>query len=494
MKLCDLISDVPIENSMGNLDVNISSLTNDSRHVKEGALFICIRGLVADGHRFLSEAVNRRAAAVLVEKGAEHNVPDGFPLVEVENTRQIQGLIAARFYDYPAKKLKIIGVTGTNGKTTTTYLIRSILKSAGLKTALLGTVHYQIGEEELPAPYTTPDALELQELLFNMNQKKISHLVMEVSSHALALDRVSSCQADVGIFTNLTRDHLDFHKDMEYYFQAKKKLFTGLGKDGVAILNHDDITYERLKQEINGKILSYGFYPKADIVCQDLELLPEGLELSIKTPAGSCQIRSRLLGRFNAYNIMAAVSCAIGLGFDLELIARGVENTSAVPGRMEQVEGAENFTVVVDYAHTDDAMKNILSTCREFCTGKLIVVFGCGGDRDRGKRRRMGEVAGKLSDYTILTSDNPRTEDPLSIINEIEKGVKTSGKNYEVIPERKQAIEKAIGSAGKGDVVVLAGKGHEDYQILGQKRIPFDDRLVAADFLKKTRKEINLHL
>jgi UDP-N-acetylmuramoyl-L-alanyl-D-glutamate--2,6-diaminopimelate ligase len=281
---------------------------------------------------------------------------------------------------------------------------------------------------------------------------------------------------------------------MEYYFQAKKKLFTGLDKEALAILNRDDITYERLKKEIKGKILSYGFYPKADIVCQNLELLPEGLKLSIKTPAGECQIRSRLLGRFNAYNIMAAVSCAIGLGFDLELITKGVENTSAVPGRMEQVEGAEDFTVVVDYAHTDDAMKNILSTCREFCTGKLIVVFGCGGDRDRGKRRRMGEVAGKLSDYTILTSDNPRTEDPLSIINEIEKGVKTTGKDYEVIPERRQAIEKAIGFAGKGDVVVLAGKGHEDYQILGQKRIPFDDRLVAADFLKKTGKAINLHI
>ncbi len=493
MKLRDLLAGIRIENPDVDLDVDISSIASDSRQVRDGSLFISIRGLVADGHRYLSEAIKRGAVAALVEKKVECDAPGGFPLVEVANTRNIQGEIAARFYGNPADSLKIIAVTGTNGKTTTTYLIRSILKVAGLKTALVGTVRYYIDDEELPAMYTTPDALELQQLLAEMSKKGVSHLVMEVSSHALELDRLSGCKPDVGIFTNLTRDHLDFHKDMEFYFEAKKKLFTGLDRDALAILNWDDLTYNRLKDGIICPVLSYGFSDQADIVCQGLELHPEGLRLTIRTPAGECKIQSRFLGRFNAYNILAAVSCAHGMGIDPELIAHGIEEAPAVPGRMEQVEGSEGFTVVVDYAHTDDALMNILSTCREFCSGRLTILFGCGGDRDRGKRSRMGEVAGKLSDYTILTSDNPRTEDPLLILEEIETGIKTTGGDYQVIPDRKEAIQQAIHSAHPGDVVILAGKGHEDYQIIGERRIPFDDRLIAAEAIKKIERGVNLH-
>jgi UDP-N-acetylmuramoyl-L-alanyl-D-glutamate--2,6-diaminopimelate ligase len=396
------------------------------------------------------------------------------------------GVLAGRFYGQPSQHLKLIGVTGTNGKTTTTYVCKAILESDGKPTGLIGTVAYVIGSEQVSASHTTPGALELQSLLKRMVQAGLQAAVMEVSSHALALDRAAGCRFDAAVFTNLTQDHLDFHNNMEDYFQAKLRLFTGLAPAGRAIINLDDQYGERVRAATVAPAWTYAIDRPADIRAEGVRISLEGVQFTVRTPFGSTVIRSALVGRHNVYNILGAIGVGLHQGVPLATIAAGVSSLANVPGRFERVRTDQSFTVVVDYAHTDDALYRLLTTAQTVKTGRIITVFGCGGDRDRGKRPKMGRVAALYSDITVVTSDNPRTEEPMAIIREVEPGVqaglKEKGSGRVLIePDRRKAIKIAVNEARPGDLILIAGKGHEDYQIIGTTKHPFDDRVVARE-------------
>ncbi len=471
----------------------VSSLVQDSRAAGPGSLFVAVRGFHSDGHRFVSQALARGAVAVVAEQGVLLDAPADALVIRVSDSRKALARLAAAFYQYPSRKLAMVGITGTNGKTTTSYLIRSVLMAAGRMTGLIGTIDYRIGDRVYPAPNTTPESLDIQRLLAEMAAAGASHCVMEVSSHALALGRTDGCEFRAAAFTNLTQDHLDYHGTMEEYFRAKLLLFSGLAPDAVAVVNSDDARAAEIIRSTKARVITFGLSPQADVrPLGEASHGIEGLAFRAATPAGPVSIESPLVGKHNIANILAAVGLGVALGIPVETIAAGVTAMRAVPGRMEKVDGEQPFGVVVDYAHSEDALVRLLEAVREITQKRVITVFGCGGDRDRTKRPRMGAAALAGSDIVIVTSDNPRTEDPLAIIGEIETGIRETGfrapgigdvrhapagkKPYLVIPDRAEAIRTAVAAAGPGDVVVLAGKGHEDYQIIGEQKHHFDDR------------------
>lgn len=483
---------------VGKADTEISGIASDSREVEKGTLFVALSGQTRDGHEFVLDAMSRGAAGVVVNRPVKQ--VGSVAVVLVSDTREVLGPLSAAFYDYPSSRLRMVGVTGTNGKTTTTYLIRQILKAEGRRVGLLGTISYDLDQERLSAPYTTPDAPLLQKLLGQMIEQEIQDVVMEVSSHALELDRVKDCEFDCAVFTNLSQDHLDFHGSMENYFSTKEKLFRGLSSNELkfglkrAIINHEDPWGRKLLDRSYSSRWSYGFSSRADIWGDAVQADREGIQMEVHTPLGVFPVQSPLLGNYNASNILAAIGVGLHYGVSIPVIQEGISSMLGVPGRFERVEAGQSYVVIVDYAHTESALKLLLEAVRSMTLGRVLVVFGCGGDRDTGKRIPMGRVAGRLGDSIIITSDNPRSEDPISIIQEIERGVQEgvlSGghtKDYALVPDRQQAIERAIRDAGAGDTVVIAGKGHEDYQLIGGKKIPFDDRTIALSAIPKRKK------
>jgi UDP-N-acetylmuramoyl-L-alanyl-D-glutamate--2,6-diaminopimelate ligase len=463
--------------------VEITAVTHDSRRAGVGSLFVAIRGLATDGNRFVEAALKKGAAAVASE---EAPLP-GVPWIRVRDAREALAVLSATVFGDPARSLELVGVTGTNGKTTTTYLIDAVLRAAGEKPGLVGTVEYRIGDRLLEATRTTPESSDLQALFRQMADAGCRRVVMEVSSHSLALKRVHGCPFKVAVFTNLTRDHLDFHGDMESYFATKRILFdTLLREDGHAVVNRDDDHAEELVRVSRGRVWTYSLHGPADVAGEEITLSLEGTRIRATTPVGPLEIATPLLGRFNVQNVLAALTAGLALGLPEDVLRRGLGSLRGVPGRLERVQAGQDFTVLVDYAHTDDALKNVLETVRELRPRRLITVFGCGGDRDRTKRPLMGAVAARLSDVVVLTSDNPRREPPEAILEEIRRGVPQSraGDTY-VIPDRREAIAKALEMGREGVVVVIAGKGHETYQVLRDRTVPFDDRQVARDILHR---------
>ena len=497
MTFAELVEPLQASERQGNLDVAVTALTDDSRAVKPGSVFVAVRGERVDGHAFVGKAVEAGAAALVLQKGLNVTAAPSIPVVRVDDSRRVLGVLAGRFYREPASRLCMVGVTGTNGKTTVTYLCKGVLETAGRRVGLIGTVAYQIGDERLPAAHTTPGAVELQALLARMVDAGMNAAVMEVSSHALAMDRTTGCEFDVAIFTNLTQDHLDFHRDMDGYFQAKLRLFADLDPAGRklrpkrAIVNIDDARGARVCGASRVPVWTYAIQKPADIRAEDVRLALSGTRFTAATPHGRFPVESRLVGEHNVYNILAAIGVGLHEGLSPEIIQRGIASVVNVPGRFERVEAGQDFTVVVDYAHTDDALLRLLTAAQALKTGRVITVFGCGGDRDRGKRPKMGRVAARLSDVVFLTSDNPRSEDPAAILREIEIGVREALADrrirYEVIADRRAAIEAAVREAKSGDTVLIAGKGHEDYQIVGDTRLHFDDREVARAALATRR-------
>ncbi|MDX2153803.1 MAG: UDP-N-acetylmuramoyl-L-alanyl-D-glutamate--2,6-diaminopimelate ligase [Bryobacteraceae bacterium] len=470
----------PLPESLRN--VPVEGLEYDSRRIRPGYLFFAFPGAKVDGRAFGAKAVENGAIAVISELPA----PEGFggPWLTVEHGRAVLAIAARRFYNLPDRRLKLVGITGTNGKTTTSYLIDSILRAAGGITGLIGTIEYQLAGDRRPAVNTTPETLDLLRLFAELEDRGGTHVTMEVSSHALALRRVYGLEFHTAIFSNLTRDHLDFHQTMASYFAAKHLLFEGAGARPPlwSVVNYDDEYGRRIRPGDGSQVLSYGI--DAGVVRpQGLHSGFDGLRFRLVHPGGSFDVASPLVGRINVYNILAA--CAAGLTFGLsgEVIARGIAECRAVPGRFERVEQGQPFLVVVDYAHTDDALRNVLAVARALNPRRLITLFGCGGDRDRAKRPLMGQAAAEGSDYAILTSDNPRSEDPLAIINDALVGLRRADTPHAVEPDRAKAIRLAIEEAGTGDIVILAGKGHETYQEVAGVKHPFDDREVARRVL-----------
>ena len=482
---------VKILDHHGNLDVSVNAITDDSRAVSTRSLFVAVKGEQVDGHDFIPAAVRAGMVALV----SQHPVCEAsFPSVRVEDSRKALGLLGSRFYGDPSSHIRMIGVTGTNGKTTTTYICKALLEALGHSVGLIGTVAYQIGAKTIPATHTTPGALELQQLLATMVTGGCATAVMEVSSHALAQDRTSGCEYDVAVFSNLTQDHLDFHKTMEEYFQAKLRLFTGLAggrkTNKRAIINIDDPYGNRIGECCSAPVWTYALKAKADLRAEAVRLSLQGTTFTAATPVGSFPIETHLVGEHNIYNLLAAIGVALHEGATPDHIRQAVAKVVNVPGRFERVVAGQPFTVAVDYAHTEDALVRLLAAAQALKTGRIITVFGCGGDRDRGKRPKMGEAAVRYSDVVILTSDNPRTEDPLSILEQVEVGVIEALRQrphvqYRKVPDRREAIEEAVRQAQSADMVLIAGKGHEDYQIIGTKKIHFDDREVARDAIKR---------
>jgi UDP-N-acetylmuramoyl-L-alanyl-D-glutamate--2,6-diaminopimelate ligase len=469
----------------------VSAIIYDSRRATAGSIFVALRGLKADGVQFVTQASERGAAAVVAEVGRAEGIAT--PWLVVSDARLALALLADRFYDHPSRELDVVGVTGTNGKTTTAYLLASMLDQAGMKAGLLGTVTYRIGAEEREAARTTPEAPDVQQLLREMIPRGCRAAVMEVSSHALALKRVDGMRFAAGIFTNLTRDHLDFHEDMETYFVAKRRLFELLPDDSPGVINIDDPRGASLI-EVCRRPVTFAISKQADVTPEALEITLRGLTFDVRTPRGAVRVQSTLVGRPNVYNILAASATAMALGLPLDAIAEGVHSLPGVPGRFEVVSAPdEDVTVVVDYAHTDDALRNLLETARPLAPKRLVTVFGCGGDRDRTKRPLMGMVAERLSDVVVITSDNPRSEDPQRIIDEIKRGVpaasQSTGRTPDIrtVVDRRDAIEEAIELSEPGDLVLIAGKGHEKYQQIGDRVLPFDDGKVARAALARRR-------
>ncbi|MDN5346809.1 MAG: UDP-N-acetylmuramoyl-L-alanyl-D-glutamate--2,6-diaminopimelate ligase [Clostridia bacterium] len=489
LKFSALTTGLPVIERGGNQDIDISGIHYDSRAIQPGYVFVAIKGFRTDGHLYLQAAAERGAAAAIIAGTVE--VPPGLAWVRVADSRQALAEVAARFYDYPSRRCRLIGVTGTNGKTTTTHLVRAVLEEAGQICGLIGTVGNWVGGRQLPAKHTTPESLDLQFLLKEMVAAGVQSVVMEVSSHALALKRVHACEFDTAVFTNLTQDHLDFHRDLEEYFQTKALLFQSLGegeKKGPkhAVLNADDPHTPALRQMCRVPVLTYSCEQEADVQATGIEIRPDGTRLKINTFQGKAYLDLQLTGLFNVYNALAACTAALAEGCGMEAVVAALSRVKGVPGRFERVNCGQPFSVIVDYAHTPDGLENVLRAAREITPGRIITVFGCGGDRDRSKRPLMGEAVARGSDYCFITSDNPRSEDPEAIIGEIEPGVRrVPGAAYEKIADRRQAIAAALSLARPGDTVLIAGKGHETYQIVKDKVLPFDDRQVAREELEK---------
>ncbi len=478
MKLSDLSAGYPARIIGG--DVDIAEIAYDSREVAPGALFFCVSGLMHDGHDFLPSAIDRGAVAAVVERPLDVDVPQ----VVVSSVREALAPMAARFYGDPTAKLMLVGVTGTNGKTTTTFILDSILRRAGFKTGLVGTVEYRIGDRVLPVTRTTPEGADLQKLFREMVDEGVDAVAMEVSSHAIDLHRVDACDFDVLVFTNLTQDHLDYHRTMEEYAQAKKAVFDRGARRG-HVVNIDDDLGRRIVAEC-GAHVTYALEGEADLVARDTELSARGASFDLVGLNLNLKVRSPLRGAFNVYNSLAAAGAGVVMGIEPRMIAEGLEGVSQVPGRFESVDAGQPFSVLVDYAHTPDSLAQAMAAARRITPGRLIVVFGCGGDRDVAKRPLMGRAAAEGSDVCIITSDNPRSERPESITAQIEVGAKAiANARYEVIIDRREAIGRALSLAEPDDTVLIAGKGHEAGQQFADRTVPFDDRIVARQELHK---------
>jgi UDP-N-acetylmuramoyl-L-alanyl-D-glutamate--2,6-diaminopimelate ligase len=480
-----LLQGVQVRSALPEKELRIRQVANDSRKVEPGALFVAIHGVATDGNLFAKDAAARGAVAILSEEATPAEWPREIPWVQVSEGRKALATTAANFYRGPAQALKLVGVTGTNGKTTTTSLIDSILRASGAKTGLFGTIAYHTPRGDRPAPNTTPESLDLQNFFAEIRDSGGTFATLEASSHALAMDRLWGCHFAVAVFTNLTRDHIDYHKTFENYFAAKRMLFegTGTGAPDVSVINTDDEWGKKLAGLGKGT-LTYGLQNGTDLKAKKFQLSFKGLNFTAQTPDGPIQVDSALVGRINVYNILAAIGAGIGLGLSHDVIEAGIRSLHAVSGRFERVDVGQPFLVVVDYAHTDDALENLIRTARELnMKGRIITVFGCGGSRDRTKRPIMGELSGRLSDLSILTSDNPRQEDPLKIISDIVVGMQKSGGKYLIEPDRAKAIRMGVDEARAGDIVLLAGKGHEDYQIFSDYTIHLDDREEAKKAL-----------
>ena len=503
MKLVRLIEGLDIINTSGDISGEVSDVCFSADQCEKNSLFVAVSGLKNDGHDFIAEAISRGARFIVYEKDIPF--PSSVKAIKVSNSRRALGVLAKNFFDNPSGKLVLVAVMGTNGKTTITYLLESILKAAGFKCGVLGTVNYRYNNKTYPAPNTTPESYEMQKIMRAMADDGVTHVVAEVSSHAVDLKRVDDCDFNLGIFTNLTRDHLDYHLTMENYFQAKKRFFAEILPQSKKVhaqkmaINADDPWGRRILREVSLPALTYGIDSDCAIKAVRYELSLSGIKAEINLSGENVFIASPLIGKFNLYNILAAMGAAFILQISPAVIKKGIENLSNVPGRLETIASSANINVFVDYAHTDDALRRVLQNLTELKKKRIITVFGCGGNRDRGKRPLMGEAAASLSDLTIITSDNPRLEDPLTIIAEIEAGIdpaqaqKTTPDNlrlengthvYTVISERRKAIEAAIHAAQSGDIILIAGKGHEDYQILGTQKIPFDDRIITKQILE----------
>ena len=509
MNLGDLVSRLPEKVILGDLSVEVTGLAYHSQEVKEGNLFAAMRGLRADGKKFVPEALSRGACALLVEEAAE-----GVPVTQivVPRVREALAQMASAFFGEPSLSLTVIGLTGTNGKTTTSYLLESILAEAGKKVGVVGTVNYRYAGRTQPAATTTPESLDLQRLLAGMREALVTHAVLEVSSHALDMQRVKGCDFDVALFTNLTRDHLDYHGSLEAYFRAKERLFTEVlresrKKNRFAVINVDDPRGADLCRSAAGAILRYGVRTRGEIYPKRFSRDLDGIRADVVTPRGALEIASPLIGLHNLANILAAVGAAEALEIPAEAIVRGVEKMARVPGRLDRVPGGEGIRIFVDYAHTPDALERALETLRSAGPARLFVIFGCGGDRDRGKRPVMGRAAAQGSDFAVATSDNPRTEDPAKILEEIEEGIRETGcprltpedlaaggkrRGYWSFPTGAKRFRRRSGAARPGDVILIAGKGHEDYQILGARRIHFDDREEALTALRSRKEKTDL--
>mgnify|MGYP000007274302 CR=1 FL=1 len=486
MQLKELLTTIESLFIEGDLEREVTGISYDSRRVAVGHVFIATMGEKVDGHSYIEQALARGASAVVYER-------NGFTAgkaakVQVADSRKAMAQLAATFYEHPDRKLKVVGVTGTNGKTTVGFMIKHLLEEAGHKTGLLGTVRYEIGDRVIPASRTTPEALEVFEYMAQMVKSGCEAVVMEVSSHALVQKRAFGIDFDVAVFTNLTQDHLDYHKTMDQYFEAKAILFRNLGtgeKKGTAVLNTDDArgSYLANKAGLNATIVTYGLEGDPSLKAQKVALTREGTTFELHTAGHDYQVEMPLIGRHNISNLVAAIGAVHALGVPYGKLTRSSKKMRGVPGRLEPVFSAAPFSVFVDYAHTDDALENVLRTIREIKPGRVLLVFGCGGNRDTKKRLLMGKVAAELADHTIITTDNPRKEKPEEIIKQIEKGFGTR-KNYEVIPDRKEAIFHALSIAKAKDVILIAGKGHENYQELADTIIPFDDKQVVEEGLK----------
>jgi UDP-N-acetylmuramoyl-L-alanyl-D-glutamate--2,6-diaminopimelate ligase len=486
MKLVQLIAALDHKEVSGPQNVEIHDIVYDSRRAKPGALFVAIPGEHADGHQYIASAEEKGVVAVVVER--EDVLPRG-TTIRVRNSRKALALLAAQWHGKPADRLRLLGITGTDGKTTTSFLMRAMLQTAGYRTGLIGTVMTSFGERQIPSQYTTPEAPELQEVLAQMVSQGSDFVVMEVSSHALALDRVYGIPFEMGVFTNLSRDHLDFHGDFQHYRDTKASFFRSLsGPKGRAVINLDDPNAQYIMDSTAVPIITFSMEKKADVSLSRVRLTAEMSEIEVATPQGTIHFRFHLLGRYNVINALATIAAGIALELPPDVIREGLEGIRGVEGRFETLETGRGFSVIVDYAHTAQALDRLLNAIRELTSGRVLVVFGCGGNRDRGKRPQMGEVATKMADVVILTTDNPRWEDPQEILRDVERGV-VPGASYEVVLDRRQAIRRGLSLARPKDVLAVAGRGHERYQICGDQRIPFLDRAVILEELHRLEAE-----
>ncbi len=484
MILKDILNGVSGTLLQGDLQQEINSITIDSRKTESNVLFVAIKGMKVDGHSFIGGAYEKGCRAVIVEEDVE-NLPQDMTVYKVSESREALTVIAGNFYEHPSKKLNMIGVTGTNGKTSTTYFMESILNTIGHKTGVIGTVETRIGGKKRDIKFatsTTPDTLDLNAILKLMADENVEDLVMEVSSHGLALKKVDGIDFNIGIFTNLTQDHLDFHKTMENYCLAKAKLFK-MCKTG--IINVDDKWSQKIIDEATCDIITYSIDEPSDLQAKNIHYLMDRVVFTVNINGADVDFNLKVPGRFSVYNALGVIGAALSMGIAVDDIQTGINAIKGVPGRIQSVPNDKGFNVIVDYAHTPDGLENILNAVREFTKGKVITVFGCGGDRDKTKRPIMGDIAARLGDYSIITSDNPRSEEPIDIINQVEEGVRPVTDDYEKIVDRKEAIFRAVAIAKAGDSVVIAGKGHEDYEIFKDKTIHFDDVEVAKEALEE---------
>lgn len=485
MKLTELLTPLFKYKKLGDSNPYITTIEMDSRLVTEGSLFICIKGYTVDGHDFVQQAIDKGAVAILAEKEIDANVP----VVVVKDTKRAMAMLANHFYDHPTKKMTLIGITGTNGKTTTTHLIEKILTDYGKKTGLIGTMYTKIGSKTFETKNTTPESLLLQKSFAQMVEENVDAAIMEVSSHALHLGRVRGCDFNIAVFTNLSPDHLDYHKTMEAYKHAKGLLFSQLGNTydsqqlKVAILNGDDEASEEYEKITAVQTITYGIDKPSDIMAKNIQITANGTSFTLHAFDEVLDIHMKLIGKFSVYNALAAISACLVYNVPLQSIKNSLEAIQGVAGRFETVQLGQPYTVIVDYAHTPDSLENVLKTVKQFAKGKTICVVGCGGDRDKLKRPLMAQIATEEADFAIFTSDNPRSEDPVAILDDMEKGVRAN--NYTIIVDRKEAITSAIKNAKKNDIIVIAGKGHETYQIIGKNTFHFDDREVARDAIRR---------
>lgn len=489
MKLIDVLQPVAFYDYNSDIEgVDIRDIANDSREVTPGTLFVCIKGYTVDGHDFIEESVQKGAVAIIAEKDVSAPVP----VIRVRDTARVLAMIANKFYDFPTKHMPLIGVTGTNGKTTVTYLLEAIFGRFQKKTGLLGTIQLKIGEEAYPLANTTPDALSLQKTFRRMEDAHVTTAIMEVSSHGLDLGRVYGCDFDVAIFTNLSRDHLDYHKNMDDYIRAKSMLFAQLGNQYTdrpgkfAVLNVDDVYFSLLERSTSQEILTYGYENDAQVMAKDVSLTVSGTSFTLVTPRGQISIQSQMIGMFNVYNMLAASATALTQQVPLPIIKEALDDMKGVSGRFEPVVTANTaFTTIVDFAHTPDSLENVLETIKRFAKAKIYVVVGCGGDRDASKRPLMANVALEYASHAVFTSDNPRTEDPLAILHDMTDSLEKT--HYEMIQDRRRAIRHVIDLAESDDIILIAGKGHETHQLINHTKYDFDDRVVAKEAMLEKR-------